>query len=163
MEMALLSMKKETIILGADHAGFDVKEFIKKELSKTGYPVEDVGACSKTNHDDYPDYAERVAIEVKRHKDGKGILACGTGIGASIAANKIPGIRAALVENVRDAKLSREHNDANILVVGGRPFNKKKVRKIIHLWLNSKFQGGRHKRRLEKIAQLEKKYYSRMG
>jgi ribose 5-phosphate isomerase B len=143
--------KKETIILSADHAGFDVKEFIKKELLKINYPIEDVGTYNKTTQVDYPDYAERVAVEVKMHKHRKGILACGTGIGASIAANKIPGIRAALVENVRDAKLSREHNDANILVVRGRPFNKEKVRKIIHLWLKSKFKGGRHKRRLKKL------------
>ena len=151
-------MKKETIILGADHAGFDVKEFIKEELLKMNYPIRDVGTTNKTTRVDYPDYAERVAIEVKMHKHSKGMLACGTGIGASIAANKIPGIRAALVESFRDAKLSREHNDANILVVGGRPFNKKKIRKIIRLWLKSKFKGGRHKRRLEKIAQLERKY-----
>ena len=154
--------KKETIILGADHAGFDVKEFIKKELLKMNYPIEDVGTYNKTTRVDYPDYAERVAVEVKIHKHREGILACGTGIGASIAANKIPGIRAALVESVRDAKLSREHNDANILVVGGRPFNKEKVRKIIHLWLKSKFKGGRHKRRLEKIARLERKYHNKM-
>jgi ribose 5-phosphate isomerase B len=147
-------MKKETIILGADHAGFGVKEFIKKELLKMDYPIKDVGTHNKTTRVDYPDYAERVAQEVKMHTHGKGILACGTGIGASIAANKIPGIRAALVENLRDAKLSREHNDANILVLGGRPFNKEKVRKIIHLWLKSKFKGGRHKRRLEKITRL---------
>lgn len=169
MEVAILSKirymkkikKKETIILGADHAGFGVKEFIKKELLKMNYPIEDVGTYNTTRVD-YPDYAERVAVEVKMHKHRKGILACGTGIGASIAANKIPGIRAALVETVRDAKLSREHNDANILVVGGRPFNKEKVRKIIHLWLKSKFKGGRHKRRLEKIARLERKYYNKM-
>ncbi|MCX5658049.1 MAG: ribose 5-phosphate isomerase B [Candidatus Omnitrophica bacterium] len=155
-------MKKETIILGADHAGFDVKEFIKKELLRMNYPIKDVGTYNKTVRVDYPDYAERVAVEVRMHKRRKGMLTCGTGIGASIAANKIPGIRAALVQNLRDAKLSREHNNANILVVGGRPFNKEKVRKIIHLWLKSKFKGGRHKRRLEKISRLEKKYCNKM-
>lgn len=148
---------KETMVLGADHAGFDVKEFIKKELLKMAYPIEDVGTYN-TIPVDYPDYAERVAVAVKTHKHWKGILACGTGIGASIAANKIPGIRAALVDTIKDAKLSREHNDANILVIGGRPFNKEKVRKIIHRWLKSKFKGGRHKRRLDKIARLERKY-----
>ena len=149
--------RRETIIIGADHAGFGVKEFIKKELLKMDYPVKDVGTYS-TAPVDYPDYAERVAVEVRTHKNSSGILACGTGIGASIAANKIPGIRAALVENIRDARLSREHNDANILVVGGRPFNKKKVRRMIRVWLRSKFKGGRHERRLKKITRLERKY-----
>jgi ribose 5-phosphate isomerase B len=150
-------MKKETIVIGADHAGFNAKEFIKKELMKLDYPVEDVGTCS-TAPVDYPDYAEKVAVEVKLYKGRKGILTCGTGIGAAIAANKIPGIRAALVESVREARLSREHNDANILVLAGRPFNKAKVRKILHMWLKSKFLGGRHKRRVDKITRLERKY-----
>lgn len=151
-------MTKDTIIIGADHAGFGAKEFIKKELLKMRYPIEDVGTYAKIPPVDYPEYAERVAVAVKMRPHRKGILACGTGIGASIAANKIPGIRAALVENARDARLSREHNDANILVVGGRPFNKKKMRSILHLWLKSKFKGGRHTRRLKEIVRLERKY-----
>ena len=126
--------KNPLIILGADHAGFKIKEFIKRELLKKNYPLQDVGTFS-LKRVDYPDYAEKLALEVRKNKQRKGILACGTGIGASIAANKIAGIRAALVSNSRDARLSIEHNNANVLVLGGR-----------------------HQRRLKKISNLEKKY-----
>jgi ribose 5-phosphate isomerase B len=149
--------KRPLIILGADHAGFKIKEFIKKELLKKNYPLQDVGTFS-LKRVDYPDFAEKVAIEVRKNKNRKGVLTCGTGIGASIAANKIAGIRAALVSNSRDARLSIEHNNANVLVLGGRPFNKENTRRIIKVWLKSAFQGGRHQRRLKKIIKLEKKY-----
>src|SRR3990170_8189499 len=149
--------KNPLIILGADHAGFKIKEFIKRELLKKNYPLQDVGTFS-LKRVDYPDYAEKLALEVRKNKQRKGILACGTGIGASIAANKIAGIRAALVSNSRDARLSIEHNNANVLVLGGRPFNKEETKRIIRIWLNSSFQGGRHQRRLKKISNLEKKY-----
>ena len=145
------------IILGADHAGFKIKEFIKRELLKKNYPLQDVGTFG-LKRVDYPDYAEKLALEVRKNKQRKGILACGTGIGASIAANKIPKIRAALVSNPRDARLSIEHNNANVLVLGGRPFNKENTKRIINVWLKSAFQEGRHQRRLKKIAKLEKKY-----
>ena len=145
------------IILGSDHAGFKIKEFIKRELLKKNYPLQDVGTFS-LKRVDYPDYAEKLALEVRKNKNRKGILTCGTGIGASIAANKIPGIRAALVCNTKDARLSIEHNDSNVLVLGGRPFNKENTRRIINVWLKSAFQGGRHQRRLKKISNLEKKY-----
>jgi len=151
-------MKIKTIVLGADHAGFEVKEFVKQILGKLNYKIEDVGAYVKRKRDDYPDYAEKVALKVRRSRERRGILACGTGIGASIAANKIPGIRAALVCNTAEAKLSEEHNNANILVLGGRPFNRKAVRRIVKTWLKSKFAGGRHARRVNKITALEKKY-----
>lgn len=149
--------KRPLIILGSDHAGFKMKEFIKRELLKKNYPLQDVGTFS-LKRVDYPDYAEKVALEVRKNKSRKGILTCGTGIGASIAANKIPGIRAALVSNSRDARLSIEHNNANVLVLGGRPFNKENTRRIINVWLKSTFRGGRHQRRLKKISKLEKKY-----
>jgi len=151
-------MKIKTIVLGADHAGFEVKEFVKQILEKLNYKIEDVGAYVKIKKDDYPDYAEKVALRVKGSREKRGILACGTGIGASIAANKIPGIRAALVCNMAEARLSEEHNNANVLVLGGRPFNRKSVKRIVQTWLKSRFAGGRHARRVNKITALEEKY-----
>lgn len=148
---------RPVIILGSDHAGFRIKEYIKTLLGPKGYRIEDVGTFS-TESVDYPDFAEKLALRVRGSRNRKGILTCGTGIGASIAANKIPGIRAALVCGVKDARLSIEHNNANVLVLGGRPFNKKETRRIISVWLRADFQGGRHARRLRKIAMLERKY-----
>jgi len=149
--------QRDRIIIGSDHAGFPLKEYIKSLLIKHQYCIEDIGTYSQTSVD-YPDYAEKVALKVRKKPRTKGILVCGTGIGASIAANKIPGIRAALVNDVKDARLSKEHNDANILVLGGRPFKKLKVKKIVHVWLRSKYKGQRHARRVRKIHTLEKKY-----
>jgi len=149
--------EKEIIVLGADHAGFGVKEYIKKILQKLGYQIEDIGTFTKKIVD-YPDYVKRLAKHIKKGSNKRGIFACGTGIGASIAANKIPGIYAALVNNVRDARLSRQHNNANVLVLGGRPYNKKNVKKIVRVWLTTKFQGGRHKRRVSKIIKIEKEH-----
>jgi RpiB/LacA/LacB family sugar-phosphate isomerase len=107
---------------------------------------------------DYPDYAEKVALRVAGNKNNVGFLTCGTGIGVSISANKVPGIRAALVNSPNDAKMAREHNDANILVIGGRPFNRNNVKKILNVWLKTKFGGGRHKRRVNKMSKLDRKY-----
>ncbi|MCG3117490.1 MAG: ribose 5-phosphate isomerase B [Candidatus Manganitrophus sp. SA1] len=148
----------KTIVVGADHAGFKLKEQIKDFLKKRGYRVEDVGAYEVIPTDDYPEYAEKVSLKVLAKRGGRGILACGTGIGASIAANKIPGIRAALVGNVKDARLSRKHNDANLLVLGGWENNKDQIPKIVQAWLEGKFQGGRHRRRINQIIRIEKKY-----
>lgn len=148
----------KTVVVGSDHAGFKVKEFVKTLLEKWGYRIEDVGAYEVIPADDYPEVAEKVALKVLAKRGGRGILACGTGIGASIAANKIPGIRAALVGSVKDARLGREHNDANLLVLGGWGYDKKEIPKIVQTWLDGKFQGGRHRRRVHKIIQIEKKY-----
>jgi ribose 5-phosphate isomerase B len=148
---------KPLIILGSDHAGFRIKQFIAGLLVAKGYRVEDVGTWS-TKSVDYPDFAEKLALGVRAGRGRKGILTCGTGIGASIAANKIPGIRAALVCSVRDARLSIEHNQANVLVLGGRPFEREMTRRIIDAWLRAAFQGGRHLRRVRKISRLEEKY-----
>jgi ribose 5-phosphate isomerase B len=154
-------MKREKmLVVGSDHAGFKLKEYAKSLLEETGYRVEDVGTYDETPVD-YPDYAEKVALAVLRGRDRKGILSCGTGIGASIAANKIPGIRAALVYTVEEARLSREHNNANLLVLGGWGYKKSEVAKILGTWLRSRFRGGRHLRRIRKIARLEKKYRMR--
>lgn len=149
--------EKPTIVIGADHAGFEIKEYIKGLLTKMNYELEDMGALS-TESVDYPDYAEKVAVSVSTGENKMGVLACGTGIGASIAANKIPGIRAALVGDERAARLSRKHNDANVLVLGGRPFDKNEVKKIVRAWLTSRFEGGRHKKRIDKISAIERKY-----
>ena len=150
-------MKRPTIVIGSDHAAFGLKEYVKKLLGGMGYRVEDVGTFDRRSVD-YPDYAEKVAVRVAHGKNKMGILGCGSGIGASIAANKIPGIRAALVQNARQARLSRGHNNANILVLPGRPYKKEKVAGILKAWLKSEFEGGRHQRRVKKISRLEKKY-----
>lgn len=149
--------KKQTIVIGSDHAGFELKEFIKNLLIVMDYSVEDVGP-SDTKSVDYPDYAEKVCARIVKNPLKKGILTCGSGIGMSIAANKIAGIRAALVHDIKSAKLSRQHNNANALVLGARPFNKTKVKQIIKAWLNTGFDGGRHLRRIRKISRLDTKY-----
>ncbi len=150
-------MKKPLIVIGADHAGYNLKEFVKALLARDGYRVEDRGTDGKGSVD-YPDFAEKVAAEVAGRPGRLGILSCGTGIGISISANKVPGIRAALVRTPREARLSREHNDANILVVPGRPWQKRKIAAVVREWLKAGFAGGRHRRRVRKIGALEKKY-----
>jgi ribose 5-phosphate isomerase B len=150
-------MRKPIIVVGSDHAGFEVKEHVKKLLQGKGYRVEDVGTFDRRSVD-YPDYAEKLGLRVSGGRNKMGILACGSGIGASIAANKIPGVRAALVHDTRSARLSREHNDANVLVLAGRPCRKEVAARIIRAWLKSEFAGGRHRRRVRKIRKLEKKY-----
>ncbi len=150
-------MNKEIIVLGSDHAGFALKEEIKTLLLGMDYRIEDRGTFSRESVD-YPDYAENVALAVRNRRNKKGILVCGTGIGSSIAANKVPGIRAALVHNVRMARLSREHNNANILVLGGRPCDKNNAARIVKTWLKSEFRGGRHQRRVKKISKMEKRF-----
>ena len=122
-----------------------------------GYCIEDVGTDSRKSVD-YPDYAERVARAVRKGKYTRGILTCGTGIGAAIAINKFPGIYAALVHTVRDARLSRQHNNANVLVLSGRPYSKKNIEQVVKVWLRTSFSGGRHRRRIHKIARIEKKW-----
>lgn len=150
----------KTIILGSDHAGLRVKNYVKTLLEDMSYQADDVGTYD-TKRVDYPDYAEKVALGVLKGRGRKGILACGTGIGASIAANKIPGIRAALVGSVKDARLSRQRNDANLLVLGGWGYNPLLVRRIIKVWLNTRALGGRHRHRVKKIIRIERTYLAR--
>ena len=142
-------MKKEKIFIGSDHGGFKLKEYIEKKLEKKGYEVADVGTHNEDSVD-YPDFAKKVALKVKKEK-AKGILLCGTGIGVSITANKVKGIRAALVHNLKTARLAKEHNDANIICFGGRTTAKKKAAEMINEWLSGKFEKGRHLRRIKKI------------
>ncbi len=146
------------IAVGSDHGGFELKEAVKELLKERGIPVEDLGT-DNGNSVDYPDFGEKVARMVSAGEAEKGILACGTGIGMSIVANKFPGVRAALVADPYMAKMAKEHNNANILVLGGRVLDHNEAREMIASWLDAKFEGGRHQGRLDKIAVLEKELY----
>lgn len=148
---------KMIIALGADHGGYELKEAIKKYLDEKGIDYKDFGTFS-TESVDYPDYALKVAEAVASQECSEGILVCGTGIGMSIAANKVPGIRAAHAEDVFSAKAAKEHNNANILCLGGRITGPGLAIMMVEEWLNSTFQGGRHQRRIDKITEIEKKY-----
>jgi ribose 5-phosphate isomerase B len=145
-------MKK--VLIASDHAGFPGKEIIKQTLDRMGVSYEDLGTNSEESVD-YPDYAARVARAVARGEAERGILVCGSGIGMVIAANKVPGIRAALAWNEETASLSRSHNDANILAVGSRTTPPNTLNRIVQTFLNTEFAGGRHARRVEKIHGLE--------
>ncbi|MCR4943364.1 MAG: ribose 5-phosphate isomerase B [Clostridium sp.] len=145
------------IAIGADHGGFGLKEEIKKYLDENGYEVKDFGTYS-TDSCDYPDYGLQVAEAVAAKEYEFGILVCGTGIGIGIAANKVPGIRAALCSDTFSAHATREHNDANILTMGARVVGPGLALDIVKTFLNAKFEGDRHVRRLNKISEIEKKY-----
>ena len=145
------------LFIGADHAGFKAKEKLKKFLFKKGIDFEDLGASIYDKIDDYTDFAVAVAEKVANNKGSKGILICGTGIGSSIVANKIKGIRAAVVYDKYTAIKSRQDNDANILSLRGRRSCFWKIKKLASLWLNTEFSNiDRHKRRLQKIKTIEK-------
>ena len=143
------------IIIGCDHGGFETKEFLKKQLSKLNIPYADCG-CDGSSVD-YPDIAEAVCRKVLKDSANKGVLVCGTGIGVSIAANKIAGIRAALCADYYSAKLTRQHNDSNVLCLGGRTIGTEIAWELLEVWLNTPFSGdARHSARIEKISQIEK-------
>jgi ribose 5-phosphate isomerase B len=143
------------VLIASDHAGLSGKEAIKKTLDQMGVAYEDLGTNSEESVD-YPDYAERVARGVAKGDAGRGILVCGSGIGMQIAANKVPGIRAALAWNAETAALSRQHNDANIVAIGARTTAPEIVDQIVRTFLTTEFEGGRHVRRIEKLSQLDK-------
>jgi ribose 5-phosphate isomerase B len=141
------------IAIASDHAGFHLKDEVKKVLDTLKIVYEDLGP-ENTESVDYPDFARKVAEAVQEGK--RGILICGTGIGMSIAANKFKGVRAALCNDAYSAQMSREHNDANILIMGGRVLTDvSQVPDIVKTWLQTEFQGGRHQRRIDKINQFE--------
>ncbi len=142
----------ERIPIGADHAGFEMKEALAHELRALGYDVEDVGTHS-TVSTDYADYAHKVANEVAAGEAARGVLLCGTGLGMSYAANRHHGVRAAVAWNVEVAKLSRQHNDSNILVLPSRCLDDGTAREILRVWLDTPFEGGRHERRIAKIEE----------
>jgi ribose 5-phosphate isomerase B len=144
------------IIIGSDHAGFGLKEELKGLLAVRGLAVTDAGAfCADSA--DYPDFGVPVAEGVSSGHYERGILICGSGIGMSIVANKFPGVRAALCSDAETARLSRLHNDSNILVLAGRRLDGGAAEKIMDAWLSTEFEGGRHARRLEKIREIEQK------
>ena len=142
------------IIIGSDHAGFLLKEAIKQYLADKGYTITDVGTDS-TEPVDYPDFAAKVANRVSAGGFDRGILVCGSGTGMTIVANKFPHIRAALCLDVETARLSRLHNDTNILVLAGRRTDTELAKSIIQMWLNTEFEGGRHQSRIDKIREIE--------
>ena len=144
------------IVLGADHAGFELKERLKQYLLQQGISVDDQGTNS-AEAVDYPDYARKIAAEVIAGRAELGIGVCGTGIGMSIAANKVPGIRAASVTSEFQAEVSRSHNDANVLCLGARVLREDEAIKIVAKWLHTDFAGGRHQRRVDKITAIEQK------
>ncbi len=140
----------DPVILGSDHAGFVLKEKLKTALDRLGVPWEDVGTASEDSVD-YPDYAHRVAEAVASGRFARGVLVCGTGIGVSITANRHTGVRAANVCDEDGARLSREHNDANVLALGGRTTDPALAERILETWLSTPFAGGHHGRRVAKI------------
>ncbi len=143
------------IAVGADHAGFELKEQIKKSLQSEGYEVTDFGTNS-TDSVDYPIIAKALANAVAGKNPRKGILVCGTGIGMSIAANKVKGIIAANCHDAETARLARLHNNSNVLALGGRNLNFDSAKDIVKVWLETDFEGGRHQRRLQEIRDLER-------
>jgi len=142
------------IVVGSDHRGFDTKQQIKAIISRLGHQCIDVGT-GNDNPVDYPDLAYLAAIAVSEKRADRAILACGTGIGMSIAANKISGIRAALCHDELSAQISRHHNDANVLCLSGDLIGDVLLRKIVEVWLSTEFSGGRHQRRVNKITAIE--------
>jgi len=138
------------IIIGSDHAGFDLKEQIRKYLSEKGYNIKDVGTFSHESVD-YPLIAKELAQNIAEKKFSRGILLCGSGLGMSITANRFRNVRAALCHNIYTVELSRKHNDANILVLGGRILGSGLALEMVEIFLHTDFEGGRHLRRLEEI------------
>lgn len=142
------------IAIGADHGGFELKEIVKDFLLEKGHQIEDLG-CYSTDSVDYPDYGIKVAEKVSNKEFDRGIVICGTGIGISISANKVKGIRCALVHDLFSAKATREHNDSNVLAMGGRVIDAELAKQIVDIWVDTEFEGGRHTRRLNKITEYE--------
>ncbi|WP_096437621.1 ribose 5-phosphate isomerase B [Alteribacter populi] len=142
------------VAIGSDHGGANLKDEIKSLMDELQISYEDVG-CDCNDSVDYPDYGFPVAEKVANNEVDRGIVICGTGIGMSIAANKVKGIRCALVHDVFSAKATREHNNSNVLAMGGRIIGPGLAREIAKVWLTTEFEGGRHAKRIEKIADYE--------
>jgi ribose 5-phosphate isomerase B len=153
-----LKVKGMQIGMASDHGGFELKEELKTFLKSLGAEPMDMGTFSEASVD-YPDFGVLVAEKVSRGELERGILICGSGIGMSMVANKFPRIRAALANDLYSSRCSREHNDANILVIGGRIVGKELAKEIVKVWLETPFAEGRHKRRLEKIEAIEKQMF----
>ncbi len=144
------------VALGADHRGFPLKERLRPMLENLGHAVVDVGSTSDESVD-YPDYAFPVAEMVSRGEVERGILVCGSGVGMSIAANKVRGVRAALCRTVEDARMTRQHNDSNVLTLSEKKYDDDDVEELVTVWLETPFEGGRHQRRRDKISAYEKR------
>lgn len=144
-------MPKEVIAIASDHGGYDFKEILKSELEQMGFDVNDLG-CHDESSVDYPDYAHALADAMKNGEINRGVLVCGSGIGISIAANRHAHIRAALVHDALTARLSREHNDANVLVLGGRTTGIEVAKDCLKVFINTDFEGGRHQNRINKMS-----------
>ncbi len=142
------------IVVGSDHRGFKAKEIIKTIVTQLGHECIDVGTDS-SDPVDYPDYAYVAAMAVAKNDADRAILICGTGIGTSITANKVKGIRAALCHDELSTQISRDHNDANVLCVSGELIGDVLMRKMVEVWLSTEFSGGRHQRRINKITAIE--------
>jgi ribose 5-phosphate isomerase B len=143
------------IAIGADHAGFSLKEKLRLKLSGEGYEVVDFGTGSPESCD-YPDFAQSVGGDVAQGRSDRGVLVCSTGIGMAMAANKVDGVRAAPAQSNDEVKFTREHNDANVLTLGAKYMDENRAMELIDIFLTTEFAGGRHARRVAKIAQLEK-------
>ena len=148
-------MRPRKIAIGSDHAGFEAKELARREISALGIEVVDKGTDSLESVD-YPDFGAAVGRAVAGGEVERGVLICGSGIGVCIAANKIPGVRAAVCWNEETARLAREHNDANVLCVGARFIEPALAARMIRIFLETDFAGGRHQRRVDKIRELDK-------
>ncbi|MCK8828028.1 ribose 5-phosphate isomerase B [Natroniella acetigena] len=142
------------VALGSDHGGYNLKSKVQNLLDKLNIGYDDFGTDS-CDSVDYPDFAKKVAVAVKKEEYERGILICGTGIGMSIAANKVKGVRAALCHDVFSAKATRQHNNSNVLTLGERVVGSELALEIVKVWLTTEFDGGRHQRRIDKIGQLE--------
>ena len=136
------------VAIGCDHGGIDLKDIVKSVLSDLGHEIDDQG-CYSSESVDYPNFAKSVSLLVKEGKCERGILICGTGIGMSMAANRVPGIRAALCHEMFSARMSREHNDANILCLGARVIGQGLAAEVVRTWMTTDFAGGRHQRRID--------------
>jgi len=145
------------VAIGCDHGGYDLKEQVKDWVNESGHEADDMG-CDSTEPVDYPAYAVAVARKVASGAADLGILVCGTGLGMSMAANKVSGIRAAVCNDIFCAEHARAHNDANIMTIGGRVVDDAQARRIVETFLNTKFEGGRHARRVAQIMAIENEW-----
>lgn len=150
------------IVIGSDHGGVALKDFLAQKLRSKNIVVEDLGTHGSDSVD-YPDFGRLVALKVARGEAERGILMCTSGVGMSIVANKFPGVRAALVHEVQGARMSREHNDSNVLILGGGVVDPAVAEQILDVWLETPFGGGRHQRRIDKIAQVERELGTHIG
>ena len=145
---------KSAIVIGCDHAAYEMKEKLRAYLIHHGHTVEDMGAYS-TASVDYPDYGKKAAVQVSEGRYARGLLLCGTGLGMSMVANRFPGVRAALCHDLFGAIMSRRHNDANILVLGGRVTGETLAEEIVKVWLSTPFEDGRHQKRLDLFNRID--------